>query len=97
LTTILSLDVILSLNDLWTFGFFFTFIELFGLWATISRRERKSLVDYVLLNFLLKNNGCNIMDGEWMVVKLLVINKRYFFQENSISTKCGCNSLVPIH
>ncbi len=65
------------------FGFFFSFIELFGLWPTTSRRKRKGLVNYALPRFLLKNNGCNIMDGERIVVKLLLTNKRYFFQENS--------------
>jgi hypothetical protein len=48
------------------FWFFFTFIELFGLWATTSRRKKISLVNYALLSFLLKNNGCNILDGEWL-------------------------------
>jgi hypothetical protein len=51
LTTILGLDVILSLNDLWTFGFFFTFIGMFGLWATTSRREKKKFGELCFTKF----------------------------------------------
>ncbi len=83
MTTILGLDVILSLNDLWTFGFFSLSLECLDYGLQLVEKRKKSLVNYALLSFLLKNNGCNIVDGEWMVVKLLVTNKRYFFQEKS--------------
>jgi hypothetical protein len=66
------------------FWFFFSLsLECLDYGLQLVGERKKSLVNYALLSFLLKNNGCNIVDGVWMVVKLLVTNKRYFFQENS--------------